>query len=589
MLNSLNKMFTQQSNIEKYSTYITNENDRRAGQPSKILVTLKPHQQTSLAKMIAMEKSNCLLYTKHDMNVHTNIGILADEVGKGKTLTALSLIATIGNNNSAHNEKICDLTTRFTSDYYFMSYRKFEKPNNLVNATLIVVPHGAIFCQWQDTIKNQTKLTVLSINCAKELHRNQENLENFDIVLVSNTFYNAIFSHFQVRFKRLIIDEADSIYIPNMRECDAEFVWLITATPESMRTSRNKGFLMQLKAFWHYSVSGIYPDYLTVIVKNSKSYVDESMKLPNMHIITHLARSKAEINLQLLKQHLPQELMNAINADNLPAVIQHLGGNVTSPENVIDLISQDYKKTLRNLELKKDYVQQMFINDTVKQAKLQQIEEQMQQVQNKITNITVRMSDISEQDCIICSEKIQEPLALSCLHFFCAKCIVTWMQTQRYNTNCPTCRKPIDTDKLLLIKSVSIHQERSTLLTKIEMVVKLVQQSTNGKFLIFSDYNYSFKNIIEKLSEENIEARVVCGNETTCMSIINNYKKGNLKVIMLNSQYDGAGINLENTTDIILYHRLNENTEKQVIGRAQRFGRNSELKVHKICYANEVL
>lgn len=579
-------MFTQHGNIENYETYITNENDRRAEQPSKILLTLKPHQQTSLAKMVAMETKNSLLYTKHDLYVNTNIGILADEVGKGKTLTALSLIATANNTN---NEKIGDIKANYTSGYWFMSYRKFEKPaNNLINATLIVVPHGVIFRQWKDTIKEQTKLTVLSISCSKEVPKNKENLQNVDIILVSDTFYNTFLYIIQVRFKRLIIDEADSICIPNMKDCDADFVWLITATPGSMQNSRNKGLLTRLKTFWHYYASATSPDYLTIMVKNSTSYLAESMKLPNMHVITHLTRSKGEINLQLLKEHLPQELMNAINADNLPAVIESLGGNVTTSENVIELITQDYNKTLRNLELKKDYVEKMLISDTVKRAKMQQIEEQIQKMQNKIRNIEERMAGISEQDCTICSDKIQEPLTLTCLHFFCAKCIVTWMQTTRQNTTCPTCRELINGDKLLLIKSASIDQE-STLLTKIDMIVKLVLQSTNGKFLIFSDYNYSFKNITEKLSKENIETRVVCGNEATAMSIINKYKNGNLKVLMLNSQYDGAGINLENTTDIILYHRLDANKEKQVIGRAQRFGRNGELKVHKLCYANEVL
>ena len=41
---------------------------------------------------------------------------------------------------------------------------------------------------------------------------------------------------------------------------------------------------------------------------------------------------------------------------------------------------------------------------------------------------------------------------------------------------------------------------------------------------------------------------------------------------MLNADFCGAGINLENATDIVFYHMMTNSKTKQVIGRGQRPG-----------------
>ena len=68
-------------------------------------------------------------------------------------------------------------------------------------------------------------------------------------------------------------------------------------------------------------------------------------------------------------------------------------------------------------------------------------------------------------------------------------------------------------------------------------------------------------------------------NRTT---IINNYKNGNINVIFLTSTQDSAGINLQETTDIILYHQMSSSTKNQIIARAERIGRTKELNVHQL-------
>jgi SNF2 family DNA or RNA helicase len=63
---------------------------------------------------------------------------------------------------------------------------------------------------------------------------------------------------------------------------------------------------------------------------------------------------------------------------------------------------------------------------------------------------------------------------------------------------------------------------------------------------------------------------------------LNSFKTGETEVIFLNSRYCCAGINLQDATDIILYHEMNFNAETQIIGRANRIGRKVSLNVHHL-------
>ena len=64
--------------------------------------------------------------------------------------------------------------------------------------------------------------------------------------------------------------------------------------------------------------------------------------------------------------------------------------------------------------------------------------------------------------------------------------------------------------------------------------------------------------------------------------IIHDYKFQDTNVLCLNSVNNGAGINLQETTDIILYHKMQPHMETQIIGRSNRIGRKTNLSVHHL-------
>ena len=106
--------------------------------------------------------------------------------------------------------------------------------------------------------------------------------------------------------------------------------------------------------------------------------------------------------------------------------------------------------------------------------------------------------------------------------------------------------------------------------------------------LIFSDFSNSFTDIEKMLYKFNIKYSQVMGHMNTINKMISNFKNDDLDILLLNSEFCASGINLENTTDIVLYHTMNSNRTTQVIGRGQRPGRTCQLNVWKLCYNNEI-
>lgn len=56
---------------------------------------------------------------------------------------------------------------------------------------------------------------------------------------------------------------------------------------------------------------------------------------------------------------------------------------------------------------------------------------------------------------------------------------------------------------------------------------------------------------------------------------------------MLNAEFFGAGMNLQMTTDLVMFHRFKPEMEEQIVGRAQRLGRKESLNVYYLLHDNE--
>jgi hypothetical protein len=144
---------------------------------------------------------------------------------------ALSLIAINDINNIYINNNLTE-TFNNTKNYNYFSISTTNNliSMNIIKSTLIIVPRGPVYSQWENMIRKNTSLKILAINnllfIKSQLPKyNGTNIDeiinfynNYDIILIKNTtlplffkyYYNDNFTIIN-NWKRVIIDEAHDI------------------------------------------------------------------------------------------------------------------------------------------------------------------------------------------------------------------------------------------------------------------------------------------------------------------------------------------------------------------------------------------
>jgi SNF2 family DNA or RNA helicase len=193
------------------------------------------------------------------------------------------------------------------------------------------------------------------------------------------------------------------------------------------------------------------------------------------------------------------------------------------------------------------------------------------------------------KECPVCMEDIvNRVLVECCMNSFCNVCVLQLLKT---TCKCPLCRTQLDPSKMIYAgeekeeKREERKEERR--LNKQEQLVEIIKNNPQGKYIVFSEFNNTFFNIIETLNKNNIKNEELKGSVERINNILRQFKSGEISVLFLNSRYNGSGINLQECSDIIIYHKMESVLEQQIIGRALRIGRRQDLHVHKLFYENE--
>jgi len=606
-------------NRNEYYDLELNENNIQASQPINILTKLKPHQLTSLYKAIDMENSKEIKYRIRDINLNinnensnynsqsytnikigTNIGILGDTVGYGKTLIALSLIASNKLDNIYLNPEYTKTYSNIRHYNYLnitMENNLIKKDRNIINSTLVIVPRGPVYNQWEKMILENTKLKLLAINnfsfiknnLPKYDGNNKEDIydyfDKYDIVLIKNTTLKELYNNYYDgniinNWKRLMIDEAHDIINHIPQGINYYYIWLISATYIDILKKNNNLYSYGLKVLLNETSINL------LLVKNSIDFIKKSFNLPEP--IEKFYLCKLPSKFIVAKKFFNNSIMEKINANDFAGAIKELGGKSDTEDNIIELVSKELKRDLYNLEMEKTYIINQDIDETEKENKIKNINIKIENQKNKINDLTERIKSLNTNNCAICMDTVQNPVMLDCTHLYCGKCIFQWVKD---NKNCPYCRTPIlSYDKLIAIvndKKEINEIEQEVILTKEETFINIVKNKPDGKFIVFSKNDYGFELIKMKMIENNISFDFLKGNTSHMLNILNKFKNGEIKVILLNTQYAGSGIDINYATDVIIFHSMGID-KQQAIGRAQRVGRKSELYIHNLTYEHEI-
>ena len=137
---------------------VIEESSMQAKQPKSIKTKLYNFQSATLYHALNFEKTKEIRIQDEtrEILIETNMGVIANKVGSGKSLIALSLI---DNDEIKNSEYICS----FVSDNNLV--KEYIKTNycHKFNVNLLVVPHNLI-SQWSSYIENDStyKYKILS-------------------------------------------------------------------------------------------------------------------------------------------------------------------------------------------------------------------------------------------------------------------------------------------------------------------------------------------------------------------------------------------------------------------------------------------
>jgi hypothetical protein len=611
-------------------------NSLRSGQPTKIKKILKPHQLACLYKAIYMENVGSIIYKNNSQNrdvnlrnipntikISTNIGIIGDIVGYGKTLTALSIIA--------HNplDKIHINTTKVHSFHSSKAYNYFTAVSdnvnlhnfdNMISSTLIIVPRGPVYVQWEKTLKDSTDLKYIAIEDLNYIKKNLPTFKNnnerdiidyfnqFDVVLIKNTtldrllnYYNTPISnirHFIYNWKRIMIDECHDI-INKIEIFNYLFIWLISGTYFNMCNKISSTSYSQ-----YYNIKDILrEDYINyILVKCNKEFVKESFKIPPIIEYYHLC--KMSKYLRVIKKYINSSILDKINANDISGAIKDLGGKNETEEGIATLICADMNKNLSNKQKEREYTLGLDILEETKVNRIKTIDNEIVLIEGKIKDLTERITEINTKICSICLDNVTHPIILECTHIFCGSCLFNFLNSQTYNSTnikkCPDCRAEIkSTENLTAIVTTkdnitneivcsgdNTNKIGKGILNKEDTLLEILKNKPDGKFIVFSRVDV-FTKIIKLLVSNKITFAELKGHTAHMMNVLKDFKNGLINVILLTTQYAGYGIDINYATDVIIFHSMAVD-KQQAIGRAQRVGRTHNLIVHNLCFEHEL-
>jgi superfamily II DNA/RNA helicase len=122
---------------------------------------------------------------------------------------------------------------------------------------------------------------------------------------------------------------------------------------------------------------------------------------------------------------------------------------------------------------------------------------------------------------------------------------------------------------------------------KKEALLNLITETPGARFLVFSRYDNPFLEIEGELLTRGFRVATVKGNKDHVSSILKQFEKGEVQVLLMNSMQAGVGMDLKSATHIVLMHAMRKEEERQIVGRAIRLGRTEPLKLVRLLHDNE--
>lgn len=530
-------------------------------------------------------------------------GLLAQEVGMGKTVEMLALIAT----------------------------QKEAKAEN--GPTLVVVPTTMLAVWQSEAAAHAPDLKVIRFHGPRRT-KNMDDLRESDIVLttykiVQNETRRHVPTIGAVHWERIILDESHELRSPNsvttraVCRLYAPKRWCISATPwpkQSQSMSSMLSFLgvtpfIESNAGLSWSAAQCLLRHHS---KKTPSHIHDLLKSltfwqKKRHVRLNLPTvSEREIILDNTFESLYTRLVDIVRAR-----VQSDSENVHLRNKKSRLMH--YVRWLR-LAATHPCLTQLFCFGTLDTSNRAQVESKS--VESFVNTLGETEYDHSVRDiidswadgnetCTICMDAMDRPTLTPCHHMFCYECIQSAYEHD-VDRKCPLCRTPaqnrclqelavhgdIPADEQSTTTIVADLQGRRVIVdkethklwniaqgtegSKCQNIIDMIQTGTD-KMIIFTQFHGVWSRLCTALESQNISYSCIQGN----MSLkrrekeIHAFQKNkNVRAFVMTTKTASVGITLTAGSHIVFMEPCeNKALKKQAIGRAWRIGQERPVTV----------
>jgi len=628
------------------------ESSPKQTQPSYIKQPLLAHQQTSLHQLLMLEAAkraglSCdpVIGDPYGGTLFLTYGVIGDPVGSGKSLTALALAG-----QPRPSEETMELLSRnntgnLTDASIMRTRSNMVTPEGgrykAVNASLFIIPH-ALMSQWETYVSRDTTLKCMFIKRTKDATTPiVTKLDEYQCFFVSSTMWKQFEEANPLSewvWNRIFVDEADTITFTNRGGTDtlrACYYWFITASwinlafpngiymstmssyppptsipAESIELIKktfgtgtsainirgiNTNNLVRSLCIYGSSphstginMNAVVQQSFRAIVRNSAEFLAASLHMPSIHHTSIICETPP--SLHVYDSHISPMMLERIHAGDLDGVIQMLGLETHSATTINDALTISLKKELEQAQRIYDFKKTLeYSSEAAKRVSFETCEKKIASLASRITAIEERLRTAKEQMCPICCTDATKPaLTPCCQNVFCFGCIC---ESLSISSNCPLCRTRIHS-----VKELNVIGEDATAPAappppkkfKNDALVAFLTENPTAKVLMFSGYDATFTSLQTVLKTANISHAIVHGSNAHINKLLREFEAGKYRVLFLNANNMGAGLNISAASHVVLYHRMSKALEHQIVGRAYRLGRTASLDVVHLLHTNEV-
>lgn len=498
------------------------------------------------------------------------------------------------------------------------------------NTALFIVPHNVI-PQWEEYVRNHTVgLRCQFVRRTKDHDWTRagffQDMLMSDAVFVSSTmirrFMTALSScgarSWRIVWSRVFVDEADSIALAlRPEEVQARFYWFITGSwlnmmfPSGLATWTVSGLPPEVRGMiGDGAVRGVdrrtnvvggmvssirNPEFTRTVLRNRADWIEKSLKRPRVVHREILCRAPA--SARLLRGFISAGAMEALHAGDVGGAMSALGLKGTSKEGIVERVTAALRGEVVKAEKMLAFKREMEYSSMAAKAEgVRKAEERVAAARSQLADLESRVSAAFGGGvmCPICYEPPSTmTLTPCCRQAFCLACLC---ECVRGKPICPLCRTGIASPKDLLVVGSDTDGEGAGggdleavgPPTKAAALLELLSEaSADDRFLVFSAHEESFRGLRATLESRGVRCELLSGTAARVARLRREFQEGKVRVLCMNARHVGAGLNLEAASHVVLYHKMNLELEKQVIGRAVRFEREAELQVVHLVHEGE--